>query len=112
MHMVKFFDLEVDPTNLVKPHGRRAKHAWGKHWTRIQVEIPEQHTAPGKIAAWIEENLSGGLYGLFYKEDKNNPSESQWEKNYILIIGFEDENDAIMFKLLDGHKAYEDDEPL
>lgn len=110
MNMIKFHDLTVKASDLINPGGRRVTHQWGKSWTRIEVSVSDMWESPGKIANWIEHNLSGGRYGLFYTEDRDRPAERSWDRNYKLIIGFEVEDDALMFKLLDGHVAHHEDE--
>ena len=114
MNMIKFHDLTVNASDLISPSGRRVAHQWGRSWTRIEVAIPDMWESPGKISAWIEQNLSGGRFGLFYTEDKDRPTNPShtWDRNYKLIIGFEVEDDALMFKLLDGHVAHHEDEPF
>lgn len=111
--IVKFHNIDVNSEELINHGNREVKHCWGDSWTRIEIPIPEIWSAPKNIATWIENNLSEGKFGMFWVEDFNNNENSSnthsWDgKNYKLIIGFEYENDALLFKLLDGHVAYED----
>ena len=111
--MIKFHELEVDAKDLIKPKGRRVHHCWGRNWTRIEMLIPDTWDSPTKIADWIDSNLSNGRYGFFYMKDKcrnNNDNDLafHWNDAQVLVIGFENEDDALMFKLLDGHLAHEE----
>lgn len=108
--MIKFYDVEIDPKELINRTGRMVTHYWGPEWTRIEISIDSDiWEAPSKISAWIEENLSEGRYGMFYTEDFDVPVENEWEKKYKLIIGFEYQNDALMFKLIGGYEDYKNE---
>ncbi len=110
--IIKFHDLEVPIDSLIFPKGRRVSHCWGKNWTRVDVSISDFDTSyEGLFAAWIEENLSGARYNIFTSKMQSHKT-FRHDSDFIhfsegrVTIGFENHDDAIMFKLLDGHLAH------
>jgi hypothetical protein len=82
---VQFSGLEVDPVALTR---RRVVHApFPPTWTRLTVASPSFDIR--KIETWLLENV-GGRFGL--------------TGNYPVAIYFEDDVDAVMFRLKDGEK--------
>lgn len=112
MNMVHFKDTDISAEELVSPTGRMVSHCWGHTWTRIEIPVNSNtFNSIQHVIDWIEENLDGGRFGLFLKDASPlEPSHHlYWEmKEQLLVIGFEEENDAIMFKLLDGHLVLEE----
>jgi hypothetical protein len=95
--MIQFTDLEVNEHNLTK---RCVATAWPIHWTRIEIQVSHYLDNPVKeLAAWIEENLSEGKYGIYAQK-------LAFSSCMIIVLGFESNDDALMFKLLDGHTSY------
>ena len=77
-------------------------NAWPDHWTRIEVPVPQEYYHGSEIVdKWIEKNLYG-RWGMIERTQRRGEN--------LLIICFEFENDALMFKLLGGHEAWEEDE--
>ena len=98
MSIVKFKDLEFDSKDILRP-ARQVFHSWPNHWTRTEIEIKDKYyldTLP--LIDWIEENLSG-RWGMLQRSTPNK------SKEFIVMLCFEFENDALMFKLLGGHEV-------
>lgn len=92
-------EFEVKFTHLTFPdgrdvvRGRRVVGAIDPSWSRVYVERNDPFT----VDRWIEANLSGRW--ARYVRDLPN-------QNDVLVIAFEDEMDAVFFKLSDAeHKA-------
>lgn len=104
---VDFNGLKIRPLELVKPRWRRVESWWPKSWTRIEFQVANVWTSADQIEAWIETNLpDGGNYGIIIINDPDQKEASGWDNKYNAAVGFALENDALMFKLLDGHIEY------
>lgn len=114
MNMIHFHEMQVPAEEVTKPFGNKVSHHWGRDWTRIEFSIPETFSVPKVIEEWIENNLDGGRYGYFCTIDRspNTNGRSRGPLAYKMVIGFEFENDALMFKLLDGHLSFENREDI
>ena len=71
-------------------------------WTRVQFPIPDGWEGSKKIQEWLEENCPGRWSTYSYQNPKSKSGEN------IMVIRFENKNDALMFKLKDGHKAWQE----
>ena len=76
---------------------RCVKHPIPFNWSRIIVDVPNGNSSfvHSKIKSWILENCEDKFSMIYYPLLN------------IIVIGFKDDNDAILFKLKDGHKSYE-----
>lgn len=70
-------------------------------WSRVQFQMPYDFDAVSKIRDWLETNLTGRY--MLYHFTKNAPD----ERPETVVIRFESRNDALMFKLKDGHNAWQ-----
>ena len=69
---------------------------------RIHFQIPNNSKSIDAVTNWLFSNINGGF--SHYKF--NNPNDYQ---HITMVVRFEDSKDAIMFKLQDGHRAWEHD---
>ena len=70
-------------------------------WIRTQFNIPDQYDAPKAVHDWLTFNCHGEWSSYYYTAPKFKSGEG------IMVVRFKDRNDALMFKLRDGHKAWE-----
>lgn len=94
-------DFEVDCDLLIQ--SRRFTSAWPKHWTRFEVTIDDDFgDLDYLIEKWIEQNIeSDGLWDMMIVDMDIN--DDIFSDNYIYAFCFEYEEDALLFKLLDGN---------
>lgn len=92
---VKFSGVDIDPHQLF----RRRKGFIPSGWTRHQFSTEFSFVDINGVGAWIEERLNG----------KWAAHSIPTQEGSIVIIGFEEANDAIMFRLLEGEKSAKQD---
>ena len=69
-------------------------------WTRLVVSVPVDRDSMQHVQKWLFENCSGQF--VFYKYQ-----DGAVYTEYKMVIRFENKNDALLFKLKDGHRAWE-----
>lgn len=75
-----------------------------RSWTRVTVILPDAYHSAKQIEDWIVANLTGRWSSYTFQRralDKKNHDSA-------MVIRFEDNNDALMFKLMGGHQAHEE----
>ncbi len=93
--VVRFTGLDIRPEEL----NRRVKGPIPLHWTRHQFLLEDDYVDPEwSMTSWINRNLTGrwtisSFHGL---------------KGTIVVLGFENGNDAVMFRFLEGETAWRD----
>jgi len=110
--MIKFYGKSVDPQELLRT-SNMITHPWPENWTRIEIELPDNWTASDKVVAFIKENIEG-KWGSFVYDPLNE--EDRWSASTLrelhgqnrMVICFESEEDATLFKLMGGHEAWEE----
>ena len=70
-------------------------------WVRTQFSIPDGYAAPNAVISWLNDNCPGQWATCNYMNPKTHNGE------YVMVVRFEDKNDALMFKLRGGHQSYE-----
>ena len=96
--IVKFYgDFEINPQSLFR---YRKNVPIPYDWERISFHIDDLDGMNWLLPKWIETNMMGNFI--------INTNQVNFYKKYsvLIIIGFEQINDAIMFKLMDGHNAW------
>lgn len=93
-----FTDFEVPVNRLFR---RSQQGPMNLTWTRTQFTIPDSYEAPKKVEEWLSENTPGRWATYSYQNPKSKNSD------YVMVVRFEDKNDALMFKLRGGHQAWE-----
>lgn len=91
---VCFTGVEIDPEELLYEHtARLVKSPYPSHFTRLEFTSPD-HTINSLYATnnWIRQNVFG-RWGSYISENMKT-----------VVLFFEDDSDAILFKLLDGPK--------
>lgn len=95
---LSFTDLEVPVDSLFR---RAEQGPMNLTWTRTQFAIPDTYNAPRAIEAWLGENCPGRWAAYSYQDPKGKG------EDHVMVVRFEDKNDALMFKLRGGHQAFE-----
>jgi len=70
-------------------------------WTRVLFTIPNGWDASEAIKDWMASNTPGEWQAYTYQNPKGKSND------YIMVVRFQDKNDALMFKLRGGHQAWE-----
>lgn len=96
---IKFDDIEIPTSSITRTLSNKAPCP--ASWLRVQFPIPDPWDAPTKVEEWLNENCPNGWRSYHYQNPKNQSSE------HIMVVRFEDKNDAIFFKLRGGHQAWE-----
>lgn len=94
---VKFTEVEIETVELLFPQGRKKRGHWPADWTRHQFTVDAgYHDVTGQIDQWLAETIEGrwGSYSV--------PTADGYR---IVVIAFEQSNDAVMFRLMDGERA-------
>jgi len=92
---ILFTDLELKISDLTFKNKRNLPFIFG--WFRVEFDIPDVRTSPLKIFEWLETN-DIQEYRYYFNE-----------KNLKMIMSFKNRTDVVLFKLSDGHKAFETD---
>jgi hypothetical protein len=95
---LKFTDFEI-PTEALF----RKSHLGPMNldWVRTQFVVPDAYDAPRKVEQWLNENCPGRWATYNYQSPRGKTND------HVMVVRFEDKNDALMFKLRGGHQAYE-----
>ena len=70
-------------------------------WLRVHFQIPDSWNAPEKVTAWLEKNCKHKWRTYHYYNPKKK------DENYIMVVRFENKDDALLFKLMGGHQAWQ-----
>jgi hypothetical protein len=102
-NQVRFTGMTLSPLDLLYGYGgRKANYVPPSHWLRIEVDLTktlagqariEKEGALGLVDSWIEKNMTGKWIS---REIRHGSA---------IVVFFEDEHDALMFKLLEGDTA-------
>ena len=93
---VCFTEFEIDSASLLFEHGPRyIKNPAPAHYARIEFTVLEYvaNILYG-VNTWIKNNLSGKWSGYMLENTQD------------VVLFFEEASDAIMFKLMEGEKAW------
>jgi hypothetical protein len=94
---IEFTDLSLTTSQLFNRRG-----PMNPNWVRVKFTIPDDYSAPTQVMAWLREEVKGQWHASYHQDPFSR------ELAYQMIVRFEDRNDALMFKLRDGYKAWED----
>ena len=95
---LSFTDFEVPVSDLLS---RNDMGPMNLGWTRVQFTMPDDYDAPKHVETWLRENCPGEWQAY------RHPNLRGKTNDYVMVVRFENKNDALMFKLRDGHKAWE-----
>lgn len=98
---VLFTDHEVDPRTVLTPR-KLFNRPIPAEWTRHQFMVPDGYRLNLSLRTldqWIETNLVGRWASSSLYTD---------EGDIFIVVHFERQNDAVMFRLRDGEKWYEE----
>ena len=92
--IVKFTGLQIDPWQLLK--GRYVTGIISSNWCRIRFEIDQEGNLD-KINRWVSANINGRFASYIIQIRFGLR---------IVVIAFEDDPDAVMFRLKGGETAW------
>jgi hypothetical protein len=97
--VIRFTDLEVSTRELLRLNQQGPMNL---SWTRVQFIVPDSWDAVKKVQEWLKENCPGEWSSYNFQHPKSKKS-----GEYTMVVRFEDNNDALMFKLRGGHQAWQ-----
>lgn len=103
---VRFAGLEFDPMDLLQSRQLRDSPI-PEEWTRIRFEVDfERETDICKIEDWLERNTDGkwSVYSF------STGSASKRRYNRTIVVAFELDVDAVMFRLKSGEVAWNEEQ--
>ena len=91
--VVRFTGLDIQPEEL----NRKVKGPIPLDWTRHQFMLEDDYVDPEwAMTSWINRTLNGRwTMQVFHVQDGT-----------IVVLGFENGNDAVMFRFLEGETAW------
>lgn len=97
---VAFTGLDLDPRALLQP--RKSNRPFvPPHWVRLQFSVPPEGGAIQQIDRWLERRIHGGWSSRLHHRGIS----------CVVVLHFEDPNDAVMFRLMDGEtRAFQPDD--
>ena len=95
---VSFTDLDVPIQSLFR---RASQGPMNLCWTRTQFNIPDSYDAAKAVEMWLIEHCPGRWQAYHYVSPKGKGEDQ------VMVVRFEDKNDALMFKLRGGHQAWQ-----
>ena len=90
--VIRFTGFDFDPQVLY----RRRKGPTPAEWVRRQFCVENYDDPEWSLAEWLTNNLHG-RWTLNCKMTMDG---------YTVVIGFEQDNDAVMFRLMEGETAW------
>lgn len=97
---VSFTDLEIPASQL---NGLLTKNRpTPASWQRVQFNIPNGHTSAQAVEEWLKTNCPSDWTSYNYSDPK---SKNHYER--VMVVRFENKDDALLFKLRGGHQAWE-----
>lgn len=97
---VKFSNLVLTGSKLEDYRAPEGHIANRTSWTRTVFNVPTSRDAVHQVYEWLAYNCQG-QYSAYKFHDTTSYTE------YKMVVRFENKNDAILFKLQDGHRAWE-----
>lgn len=96
--VVKFTNFDIEPRKVI--NSRIHKGAIPSSWMRVRFQV-EQDGNIHKINRWLEMNIEGRWSSYIVSMRFNHR---------IVVIAFENDNDAVMFNLKGGQTAWKNEE--
>jgi len=97
---VVFSGLTLEGSKLARVTNPGSYQMIDTSWARLTFIVPTAGNAIQDVHDWLAKNCNGA-YSMFKFHDQRSYSD------YQVVVRFEDKNDAILFKLQDGHRAWE-----
>jgi hypothetical protein len=101
---INFTGLTIKTSDLYPQHRKYEGSVIPESWVKVIISLPDNFQAPKKIEEWIETNLFCRWHSYTY----NNRDIEKSKHGSTMIIHFEDNTSAMMFKLQGGHLAHQD----
>jgi murein tripeptide amidase MpaA len=99
-NIVEFEGASVNVQSVLRP-AYRSVGPVSSSWVRASFEVPDGYTAPRHVDEWLRENCKANWTSVHFHNPRNK------DHRHTMVVRFEDRNDALLFKLRDGHKAWE-----
>lgn len=100
---VKFTGIQLSQYDQDQISNAGVKKVTTPEWTRLHFEIPTSREAVAGVYDWLKNNCKG-QYTIYKFNNVKTYNE------YKVVIRFEHAQDAIIFKLSDGHRNWEQKE--
>lgn len=98
--IIEFDGLTTSASDMLRT-SRRAVGPIAKEWSRTNFRIPDGYTAPRHVEEWLEANCAGEWTTFHYSDPKSK------DYSQVMVVRFAERNDALFFKLRDGHRSWE-----
>lgn len=98
MTTVSFSGLELPAAQLMQSHRMHGQPV-RKGWTRVQFVLPDRFDGAVRVLDWLSENCSARYSSYSYQDTQPKSA------GFIMVVNFENRNDALMFKLTDGFRG-------
>lgn len=98
--IVEFDGASINVQNVLRPSYRNVGPV-SNSWSRTAFEVPDGYTAPRIVDEWLRDNCKGRWTSVHFHNPRNKGH------GHTMVVRFEDRNDALLFKLRDGHKSWE-----
>lgn len=97
---VKFSSLVLDDIALAKLGNAGINEVAEDDWARLHFKVPTARDAIQDVYDWLSKNCKGSYVAYKFYDTKDY-------SQYKMVVRFASKNDAILFKLQDGHRAWE-----
>lgn len=98
---VEFDGLSLPVSAVLRAKGN-SKGPVPSSWQRVAFPIPDGYTSARAVEEWLGQHCPNRWASYHY----NNPKQ-KITGDRIMVVRFEDKNDALLFKLRGGHQAWE-----
>lgn len=102
--IISFDGLEVSISEL-QNNNKQIKGPCPQDWVRVKFKIPLEvaHNGFDAVTKWLQQNNTSRWFGYTF-QDPAAPKHGMPDN--FAVIKFESKDDAILFKLRDGHQAW------
>lgn len=95
---IEFTGLDVPMRDVFRKTDKGPMHV---KWTRVQFTVDDPYANAIAVEEWLRANCPGEWESYTYTRPKGKNSDA------VMVIRFENLNDAMMFKLRGGHQVWE-----
>ena len=99
--VIQFEGLELPIESFDQQEGTFSKPV-PTTWKRVQFSIPDGYTSAKAVEEWLKVNCPNRWASYHYQNPKQKA-----QGDRVMVVRFEDKNDALLFKLRGGHQAWE-----
>lgn len=98
---VEFEGLSLPVSDVIRAKGNSTGPV-PSTWQRVSFPVPDGYTCARAVEEWLAQNCPNKWAAYHYNNPKQKASADR-----IMVVRFEDKNDALLFKLRGGHQAWE-----